>query len=694
MKKIRRISLLLTVALLAVMCFAFTAGAEDLVYGDYTYTVLEDETVKITGYNGTEADVVIPNEIDGKAVTVIGRSAFNYESELESLVISGTVKEIEKSGIHGCQALTAVTIEEGALENVYNTSIDECYALKTVNLPSNVVSIGNFLGCTALEEINVSEENESLKSVDGIVYSADMKALVRYPQAKKLDKYFIPDTVEVIKGNAFYEAREYVNVYIPLSVKTIEEFAFAYGKAALFYEGSEIPEQWEAAIAGRSVTLNAFPLGKTSKITSIQNTSALRLTWDAVNGADGYRIYLKVANGWKNVGTTVNTSVTYSNLKPGTRFTFAVKAGKIADGKVVWADTYTTFEASTQAVAPAKITVAQNTSAIRLTWTACPGATGYRIFTKSGNGWEIALNATAATSHTFTGLKAGSKFTYAVRPYILTKDVLIWSKYTEYTASTLPAAPTVAVSSPAVGQIKLSWSACPGADGYNVYFKVNGGAYKLYKTYTSAQSLTFSNLKGGDKYTFAVRAGIRTSGGVIWSSFEEKSVTLAYRIQRYLNAIKNGTYYIETHDGEGYYDGVALKNGNVCMRINYVGEVARIVYNKNTNLVYDIYDNEKIYAVYEDDGSFAEMASELSGFDVNMKISKSTTEKIGSKTYFVETQITEEGFVDKYYFDGANLVMEKLSYEGESIVFYYSKFTTNVPESLFTIPSNYTKVTA
>ena len=128
--------------------------------------------------------------------------------------------------------------------------------------------------------------------------------------------------------------------------------------------------------------------------------------------------------------------------------------------------------------------------------------------------------------------------------------------------------------------------------------------------------------------------------------------------------------------------------------MNYVGEVARIVYNKNTNLVYDIYDNEKIYAVYEDDGSFAEMASELSGFDVNMKISKSTTEKIGSKTYFVETQITEEGFVDKYYFDGANLVMEKLSYEGESIVFYYSKFTTNVPESLFTIPSNYTKVTA
>ena len=42
----------------------------------YTYTILTDDTVKITKYKGTDESIVIPSEIDGKKVTVIGSSAF------------------------------------------------------------------------------------------------------------------------------------------------------------------------------------------------------------------------------------------------------------------------------------------------------------------------------------------------------------------------------------------------------------------------------------------------------------------------------------------------------------------------------------------------------------------------------------------------------------------------------------------
>ena len=53
---------------------AMSVSAE--MYGDFEYTVLDDGTAEITKYNGTDAKVDIPGEIDGKKVTSIGGWAF------------------------------------------------------------------------------------------------------------------------------------------------------------------------------------------------------------------------------------------------------------------------------------------------------------------------------------------------------------------------------------------------------------------------------------------------------------------------------------------------------------------------------------------------------------------------------------------------------------------------------------------
>lgn len=64
---------LVTFRAMVVIC-AVCAGAE--TFGDYEYSVLDDGTVKITGYNGSAETVVIPDTIDGKSVTSIGNGAF------------------------------------------------------------------------------------------------------------------------------------------------------------------------------------------------------------------------------------------------------------------------------------------------------------------------------------------------------------------------------------------------------------------------------------------------------------------------------------------------------------------------------------------------------------------------------------------------------------------------------------------
>jgi len=101
----------------------------------------------------------------------------------------------------------------------------------------------------------------------------------------------------------------------------------------------------------------------------------------------------------------------------------------------------------------------------------------------------------------------------------------IFGEYSTYVASTVPAAPKAAVTSPAPKHVSISWSAV-SADGYQLYYRINNGAYKLYRAYTSPQKLMFSGLASGAKLTFAVRSVKRTSGGYLYSSYTPVSITV------------------------------------------------------------------------------------------------------------------------------------------------------------------------
>ncbi|MBQ1995805.1 MAG: hypothetical protein II237_06400, partial [Clostridia bacterium] len=63
MKRTKKIALIMLAVALMAVCFVFGASAE--TWGDYEYIVLEDGTVEITKYNGSETELVIPEMIDG-----------------------------------------------------------------------------------------------------------------------------------------------------------------------------------------------------------------------------------------------------------------------------------------------------------------------------------------------------------------------------------------------------------------------------------------------------------------------------------------------------------------------------------------------------------------------------------------------------------------------------------------------------
>lgn len=110
------------------------SAAETLTDGDYSYTVNDDgETVTITKYTGTDAEVDIPATLGGKLVTMIGGQSFYKCTFLKSVTIPDSVTEIGGGGLAFayCTSLTSVTIPNGVTE-IGSQAFYNCTSLKSI----------------------------------------------------------------------------------------------------------------------------------------------------------------------------------------------------------------------------------------------------------------------------------------------------------------------------------------------------------------------------------------------------------------------------------------------------------------------------------------------------------------------------------------------------------------------------------
>ena len=213
---------------------------------DFRYEII-DGSVKITGFAGSSTIVKIPDTIEDKPVSTIGRESFRQSKDSTAVILPKTTKTIEESAFRDCHWLRHITIPEG-VERIDDGAFTGC-SLTEVSLPSSVARFGNSIyACPSLVSIEVDPANTVYRSIDGLLYDKDVKAVLRCPEGRtkavslpstvhhvgrmafhhclNLSSITLPDGVDFIGQMAFYRCTNLERISIPVGVKKIEAQTF------------------------------------------------------------------------------------------------------------------------------------------------------------------------------------------------------------------------------------------------------------------------------------------------------------------------------------------------------------------------------------------------------------------------------------------------------------------------------------
>lgn len=164
-------------------------------------------------------------------------------------------------------------------------------------------------------------------------------------------------------------------------------------------------------------------LGKVKIATAAsENYNTIRVTWNKVFGANGYRVYRSTSKDGKYtaIGSTAkNSAVTFLDKKAatGTTYYYKVRAYRNVNGKKVYGSYSIAVKGKAVLSAPS-LSVGSTSKTAVLEWSRVKAADGYQVYASaSKNGKYTRIKTTKGTGMTEEKLATGKTRYYKVRAY-------------------------------------------------------------------------------------------------------------------------------------------------------------------------------------------------------------------------------------------------------------------------------------
>ena len=196
-------------------CIVYVEGIE----GAYEYKE-ENGGITITGYTGTETDVVIPSTIAGKPVKKLGTYCFSFaDTEITSVVIPEGVTYIDNYAFNGLETLTSVKLPS-TLKTIYHNAF-RMTGITEIKIPEGTTYIGKeaFNNCKNLKSVSLPSTMQS------ILTNA-------FSRCDSLEEITLPDNITYLASSSFGSSSSKVdNIYAnagSTTAKTLEKNNIAY----------------------------------------------------------------------------------------------------------------------------------------------------------------------------------------------------------------------------------------------------------------------------------------------------------------------------------------------------------------------------------------------------------------------------------------------------------------------------------
>lgn len=217
------------------------------------YKKLDNGTLQITSYKGSDTEVVIPSQIGKNPVSVIGEEAFSASSwsshvknreerkKIKNIVIPEGVTEIQRDVFWECSELEKIVFPS-TVKKIHTPLAVDCKKLIDANIPIGAKIEGNslvFMRCEAMHDENgcVICSGRLVCHTQNNGYAFGSGGNVVVPEGvteiapnvfknSRIESLKLPETLKIIGENAFEDCFHLTDFVMPEGLETIKKAAF------------------------------------------------------------------------------------------------------------------------------------------------------------------------------------------------------------------------------------------------------------------------------------------------------------------------------------------------------------------------------------------------------------------------------------------------------------------------------------